>query len=127
MAIQVAFMNGPPDMEPRIVLILTTVPNLESAERIARVLVESGLAACVNIVPGVRSIYRWQGVVETAEEVQLVIKTSAGRYRVIEETIRSNHPHELPEIVVVPVADGLPAYLRWVAEESRGPDGATYA
>ena len=113
-------------MEPRICLILTTVPNRETAERIAHVLVESRLAACVHIVPGLRSIYRWQGTVETADEVQLVIKTSAARYRVIEETIRCHHPYELPEILVVPVADGLPAYLRWVADSSQGQEG-TYA
>ena len=109
-------------MEARIVLVLCTVPDLACAERIARVLVEARLAACVNIVPGMRSVYRWQGAVESANELQLVIKTVAERTRTVEETLRVHHPYELPEIIVVPVVDGSPAYLRWVAEESRGQD-----
>lgn len=109
-------------MEPRLILVLCTVPDLASAERIAHVLVEARLAACVNIVPGVRSVYRWQGAVEAANELQLVIKTVAERYHTVEETIRTHHPYALPEIIAVPVSEGAPAYLRWVAEESRGQD-----
>ncbi len=109
-------------MEPRALLILTTVPDLQTAERLARLLVESGQAACVNILPGVRSVYRWQGVVEEASELQLVIKAAMERYRTIEETLRAHHPYALPEIIALPVAQGLPAYLRWIVDESTPPD-----
>jgi len=109
-------------MEPRIILILTTVPDAASAERIAALLVESGLAACVNILPSIRSVYRWRGTVERADELQLVIKTVSERYRAVEEAIRANHPYELPEVIVLPVAQGLPAYLQWIAQESAGTD-----
>lgn len=110
-------------MEPRVLLVLTTVPDAATAERLARLLVEARLAACVNIVPGLRSVYRWQGAVEVAEELQLVIKTSEPRYRALEEALRSHHPYELPEIVALPVAQGARNYLRWIADESAGQDG----
>ena len=109
---------------PSIRLVLTTLPNAEIAGEMARNLVESGLAACVNILPPCRSVYRWQGQVEEAGEVPMLVKTTALRYAELEEAIRAAHPYELPEIVAVPLARGLPGYLAWVAGET-APDPGT--
>lgn len=103
-------------MEP--LLVLTNVPDRPVAEKLARVLVESGAAACVNVLAPCDSIYRWQGRVETAAEIPLLIKTTASAYARLEEIIRSQHPYELPEIIALPITKGLPAYLDWVAEET---------
>jgi periplasmic divalent cation tolerance protein len=94
-------------------MVLTTCPDAASAERIARTLVEEKLAACVNMLPPMRSIYRWKGRVEDASEQLLVIKT-AQQFAVVRDRIRSLHPYELPEIITVPIADGLPDYLAWL-------------
>ena len=99
-------------------LVLTHLPNAESAQSLARDLVEQRLAACVNILAPCRSLYRWQGKVEDAEEVPLLIKTTATRYNALEAAIRARHPYELPEIIAVTVACGLPDYLAWVAAET---------
>jgi periplasmic divalent cation tolerance protein len=104
------------------IVILTTVPDRETADRIAAVLVEAKLAACVNILPSVRSVYRWQGVVEKTDENQLLIKTAVERYREVEEAIRAHHPYEVPEIIALPISAGLPAYLQWLADETPGPE-----
>ena len=98
-------------------IVLTNLPDRESADALARALIEAQLAACVNILAPCTSVYRWQGAVETAAEVPLLIKTTAGRYPALETAIRARHPYELPEIVAVPVVLGLPAYLDWVARE----------
>lgn len=102
----------------KIVLVVTNLPDRASAEGLADRLVADRLAACVNILAPCRSVYRWRGEVEHAEEVPLLIKTSARLYGKVEQTIRECHPYELPEIVAVPLAAGLPAYLAWVAEET---------
>lgn len=81
-------------------------------------LVESRLAACVSVLAGCRSVYRWKGAVEESGEVPVLIKTSAERYPALEAALRERHPYELPEIVAVPVECGLPAYLQWVAGET---------
>ena len=99
-------------------LVLTHLPNAESAQSLARDLVEQRLAACVNILAPCRSLYRWQGKVEDAEEVPLLIKTTATRYNALEAAICARHPYELPEIIAVTVACGLPDYLAWVAAET---------
>lgn len=99
-------------------LVLTTVPDAETGADLARALIDERLAACVNVMAPCASVYRWQGRVETAAEVQLLIKTTLARYGALEEAIRRMHPYELPEIVAVPIAQGLPEYLRWVAEET---------
>ncbi|MCE2968779.1 MAG: divalent-cation tolerance protein CutA [Burkholderiales bacterium] len=101
-----------------VLLVLTNCPDADCAERIARALVDEGLAACVNRWPPVASIYRWQGAVETATEVPLLIKTTAARYAEVEAAIRRLHPYEVPEIVAVPVVVGFAPYLRWVEEET---------
>ncbi len=102
-------------------LVLTTLPDEDSARRLAQQLVGQRLAACVNILAPCRSIYRWQGKVEDGTEVPLLIKTAATRYTAIEEAIRSAHPYALPEIIALDITRGLPAYLAWLAGET-APD-----
>ena len=104
-----------------ILLVLTNLPDQASAERLATSLVENGLAACVNILAPCHSVYRWQGAVEKATEIPLLIKTRAERYPELEAAIRDQHPYELPEIITLPVSGGLPAYLDWVSKETEGP------
>ncbi|MDP2134990.1 MAG: divalent-cation tolerance protein CutA [Sulfuritalea sp.] len=96
-------------------LILTTLPDAASAQALAASLVRQGLAACVNILAPCRSVYRWKGAIENAEEIPLLIKTTAARYAALEAAIRATHPYELPELIAVPIAHGLPDYLSWVA------------
>jgi periplasmic divalent cation tolerance protein len=99
-------------------LVLTNCPDEEAANAIALAVVEARLAACVNILPRVQSIYRWQGRIESATEIQLLIKSTAASYPALEQAIRTLHPYEIPEIVALPITAGLPAYLNWVAEET---------
>lgn len=104
-------------------IVMTNAPDCETARAMARALVEARAAACVNVMSACTSIYRWQGAVETAEEVPLVIKTTASGYPEVERLIRSLHPYELPEIVAVPAGRGLPDYLSWVtANTTAGND-----
>ena len=100
-------------------LVLTNVPDNAVAERIAHALIDARAAACVNILAECRSVYRWQGVVETANEVPLLIKTSAEAYPRVEQLLRECHPFAVPEIIAVPIEQGLPAYLAWVATETK--------
>jgi periplasmic divalent cation tolerance protein len=93
---------------------LSTVGKPEDAERIARALVEKGVAACVNIVPGVLSVYRWKGQVERDAELLLVIKTTADRFADLERELRALHPYEVPELVALPIEAGSEAYLSWL-------------
>jgi len=99
-------------------LVLTNCPDEEAANTIALAIVEARLAACVNILPRVQSIYRWQGRVESATEIPLLIKSTAASYPALQETIWALHPYEIPEIIALPIGRGLPAYLNWVAEET---------
>jgi len=103
-------------MTTAALLILCTVPDRESALRLSEHLVEKGLAACVNITQPLTSVYRWQGRTETAEEQLLMIKTTQRLYAALETAILSLHPYELPEIIAVPVTQGLPGYLDWVEQ-----------
>lgn len=98
----------------QVIVTFCTCPDLATADKIARHLVENHMAACVNILPGLTSVYTWQGKVETAQEHLLLIKSSAAAYRVIETAIRSQHPYELPEIIAIPVEKGLPEYINWI-------------
>lgn len=102
----------------QVLLVLTNLPDAESAESLAHALVDARLAACVNVLPAVRSVYRWQGKVESAQEATLLAKTTQRRYAQLEHAIRSAHPYDLPEIVALPVTAGLPAYLHWIAQET---------
>jgi len=95
-------------------LILCTCPDRESAEDIAERLVAAQLAACVNIVPNLTSVYRWQGRVERADELLLLIKSRGDIYPTLEATLREAHPYDVPEIIALPVAGGLPSYLNWI-------------
>lgn len=101
-------------MAEEVLVVLTTWPDAEKARAAARTLVEEKLAACANIMPGVESIFRWEGKVETSAEVMMVLKTTIARYQAMETRILALHPYEVPEIVVLRVTDGLPKYLRWV-------------
>lgn len=99
-------------------LLFTNLPDAESARQLAAALIEERLAACVNILAPCRSVYRWEGEIEEAEEVPLLVKTTVERYPALEAAVRARHPYELPEIIAVPVEHGLPAYLDWVATET---------
>jgi periplasmic divalent cation tolerance protein len=105
--------------ETDVRVAFATAPDEAVALRIARALVEERLAACANLVPGVRSIYRFRGVVEDEREVLLVIKTCADRIEALAERLRALHPYEVPELVVMPTAGGLAPYLDWVRVETR--------
>lgn len=99
-------------------LVLTTLPDRAGAEALARELLESRLAACVQIGATLQSLYHWRGEIETAQETPLAVKTRGELYTRVEEAIRSRHPYELPEIVAVPITDGLSAYLDWIVAET---------
>jgi periplasmic divalent cation tolerance protein len=101
-----------------ILLVITTLPDLAAAQSLAKCLVELRVAACVNIQAPCHSVYSWKGKVENTEEVPVLIKTTAARYADLEAAILAVHPYELPEIVALPVAQGLPDYLAWVAAET---------
>ena len=100
-------------------LVLTNLPDRETAERLAGALIEQRVAACVNILAPCRSVYRWKEAVQREEEHPVLIKTTAERYPALEAAIRAAHPYELPEIIAVPVERGLPAYLAWVEAETK--------
>jgi periplasmic divalent cation tolerance protein len=100
-------------------LVLTNLPDRAAAERLADMLVEKRLAACVNILAPCRSVYRWKDAVQHDEEHPMLIKTTVERYSEMEQALRAGHPYELPEIVAVPIERGLPAYLEWVAAETK--------
>ncbi|HJV82548.1 divalent-cation tolerance protein CutA [Noviherbaspirillum sp.] len=100
-------------------LVLTNIPDETTAHAIARRVVEGRFAACVNLLPAVRSVYQWQGVVEEAGEVTMLIKTTQARYAELEAEIKAAHPYEVPEIIAVPITAGLPEYLGWVDSETR--------
>ena len=101
------------------IVVVTNLPDRASAEKLAALLVEQRLAACVNLLSPCASVYRWRGELQRAEEYPLLIKTTADRYAALETSIRANHPYELPEIIAVPIIHGLPAYLQWVESETR--------
>lgn len=99
---------------PEALLVITTLPDHDAAVRLAGTLVESGLAACVNIGAPVTSIYRWDNRLEQGTEVTLTIKTTRTRYPELEQTIVNGHPYKLPELIAVPITEGLPDYLAWI-------------
>jgi periplasmic divalent cation tolerance protein len=100
-------------------LVLTNLPNLAAAEKLADALIEKRVAACINILAPCRSVYRWQGAVQHDEEHPVLIKSTQAAYPALEAHIRALHPYELPEIIAVPIEHGLPAYLDWVAAQTR--------
>jgi periplasmic divalent cation tolerance protein len=107
-------------MEP--LLILTNLPDAASAKKIANALIESRAAACVNVLAECHSVYRWQGRVETAAEIPLLIKTTAANYPLVEQIVRTQHPYDVPELIAIPITHGLPAYLDWLSTETEQHD-----
>jgi len=98
-------------------VVLSTCPNEEVAGSLAEALVKQNLAACVNIIAGVKSVYKWEGKLENSSEVLLLIKTRREVYCQLETTVKELHPYELPEIIAVPIDQGLPQYLGWIDQE----------
>ena len=103
-------------MANKVLLALSTFPDLGTAQRIVNQLVTEKFVACGNILPSVESIYRWQGKIETGNETLVFFKVSEDRQSAFQEKLRSLHPYEVPEIVFVPISSGLPEYLRWVVD-----------
>jgi periplasmic divalent cation tolerance protein len=97
-----------------ILLVFTNMPDVDSANTLAEMLIQQKLAACVNILGACQSIYRWQGKIEHANEIPVMIKTSQARYHALETAILKAHPYELPEIIAIHVDGGAPKYLQWV-------------
>ena len=105
--------------EDAVRVVLITAPDRDTGTALARALVGEKLAACVNLVPGIRSIYRWEGEVEEGDEVLMVVKTRAARCEALAARVRDLHPYDVPEVIEMPVEGGSPAYLDWVRTESR--------
>jgi len=101
------------------VVVLATFPADGDAETLASTLVEERLAACVNVLPVMRSLYRWQGAVDKADERQLIIKTTAARIPDLEARLKALHPYDVPEFLVLPVSSGSHDYLAWLADSTR--------
>jgi len=97
-------------------IVLTTFPDMDSAQQLAESLITRHFAACVNILPKMTSIYSWQGKLEHGQEHQLVIKTEQSRISDVQKAIKKGHPYELPEIIVVPIVDGDKPYLNWISD-----------
>ena len=106
----------------RALFVYTTFPTLVEAEAAGRALVEARLAACVNILPGMVSLYRWQGAVERAEEVVMILKTRAALQDALIAALRARHPYETPEIMVIPLDHVDAPYLRWLLESTQPPN-----
>ena len=111
---------SPSDADVAVAVVLVTAPDAETGARLARSLVEERLAACANLIPGVRSIYRWEGRVQDDAEVLLVLKTRAERVDALAARVCELHPYDVPEVVALPAVGGSRAYLDWVRAES-GP------
>jgi periplasmic divalent cation tolerance protein len=105
-------------MPDEYVIVLSTLPPGRETARLAAILVEERLAACVNLLPPMTSTYRWAGAVETATEHQVVIKTTRARVAALWERLRALHPYDVPEFVVLPILDGNDAYLKWIGEST---------
>ena len=106
-------------MSDEILLALSTFPDRETAQRISTQLVTEKFAACANLLPGIESIYRWNDKVESGTETLVFFKLSEDRRSAFQEKLGSLHPYEVPEIIFVPVVNGLPDYLRWVTDNCR--------
>ncbi|AJP47457.1 cation tolerance protein CutA [Rugosibacter aromaticivorans] len=106
----------------QVLLVLTTLPDHPSAEALAAELVAEHLAACITILPSAQSVYRWQNRIEQASETPLIIKTTAARYAQLEAALRARHPYTLPEIIALPVTQGLPDYLAWINRATLSED-----
>jgi len=101
------------------IVVLSTCATGEEADRLARLLLEGGLAACVSVIPGVRSLYHWKGAIETAGECLLLIKTSRGLFADLCAALQKAHSYEIPELIAVPVVEGAAGYLDWMEQHLR--------
>jgi len=97
-------------------VVFCTCPDEETALSLAKKLVETKLAACVNLMPSLQSVYQWKNQIETAKEVLMILKTNAQAYKKLETFLQKAHPYECPEIIAVPITQGLPGYLKWIDE-----------
>lgn len=102
----------------QVLVILVTAVNLEQARKIGKEVVNAKLAACANIIPRIQSIYRWKGKVVKAQEVLIILKSTRPRYRALEKAIKAMHTYETPEIIALPVKEGLDRYIGWVRSET---------
>lgn len=107
-------------MDAEISLVYVTAPDIEVARAIAGKVVADGLAACANIIPGMESLYRWQGKVERAQETVLILKCRSAGVAALSACVRDLHPYDVPCILALPVTAGLPQYLAWLSAESAG-------
>jgi periplasmic divalent cation tolerance protein len=105
------------------IVVLSTCANQEEAERLARLLVDQRLAACVNVIPGLRSYYRWKGAVEAADECLLIVKSSRDLFASLKAALEKAHSYEVPEALAIPIVDGAANYLHWLGENLRSQDG----
>ncbi|HLL27758.1 MAG TPA: divalent-cation tolerance protein CutA [Xanthobacteraceae bacterium] len=105
-------------MKDEPVLVYTTYPSLVEAEKAGRKLVEAGLAACVNIVPAMRSIYRWQGAIEAADEVVMIVKTRASLAERVSTAVKEGHAYDTPAVLVLPVSGGNQPFIDWILAET---------
>jgi periplasmic divalent cation tolerance protein len=106
------------------IVILSTVDSVELGRKIAGALVDAGLAACVNIIPGVRSVYRWQGKICDEEELLLLIKTTAARFEEVRRLVRSLHTYQVPEVISLPIGAADRDYISWLCDQVGGSGGA---
>ena len=106
---------------PAVIAVFSTFPTADKAIEVARILVQEGLVACVNVLPQVRSIYRWQGNVNDDQEVLAVIKTTRDRFEAMRDRLVGLHPYEVAEVIALPVEAGHLPYLSWVAEQTKAP------
>jgi len=107
------------DSSDTYLVVLCTAPSPETGAELGRGLVEQQLAACVNVIPGLRSIYRWQGETKDEAEVQLLIKTRRSRFEALSAFLRQHHPYTEPEIIALPIVEGSASYLGWVSEQTQ--------
>lgn len=105
-------------MSAQQIIVLITVPSKDVGLKIARILVENGLAACVNLLPGIRSVYRWEGSIAEDEELLLIVKTKQSLFETLSDTVTQNHPYDVPEVIALPIVTGLKEYLSWMDEET---------
>lgn len=101
-------------MKNDYLLLITTCPNSEEADKLAHALLENNLAACVNILPNIQSVYQWKGDIVRDKEIILFIKTHQKHYAAIEQTLQKVHPYEVPELIALSLENGLPSYLAWI-------------
>ena len=103
-----------------VILVYINFPNKKCARQIGTALIEKQLAACVNIIPEIESIYQWKGEICTEEEIMTVVKTTASRYKQLEEYVVANHPYDVPEVISLPLSQGSEPYLNWVHDRMEG-------